>query len=248
MNLSTNTTNTQTKPKCSHSDRETCINCIDKKKNNEDSIFKKQDSSSLVSPNGQKIDNKIIEEKKSMTDILLAKSGLTKNCLHGPGQKCLHCMQTVTKGPLIYNCQHGSNGKCPNCVNKGYIQSAKHKSFDQYLNENKEKCKGIHEKDAKCNNCLPPAEIVYKMKPDCPYHAPYPEGLCSKCMPPNAVLLRQVYRHVDYVSFMNMEELNEFVNIWQKGYCMKQRMGFLYGYYASDPNYPVLFQLTFRME
>lgn len=248
MNLKSNSTNTSTKPKCNHSDRETCINCIDRKKNNEDSIFKKQDSSSITSPSTQHKDPKINEDKKSMADILLEKSGLTKKCTHNVGQKCLHCMQTVTKGPIIYNCQHDANGKCPNCVDKNFIQSAKHRSFGQFLNDNKEKCKGIHEKDAKCNNCLPPAEVVYKLKPNCLNHAPYPEGLCSKCLPPNVNLTRQVYRHVDYVSFMNMEELNEFVNIWMKGYCMKQRMGFLLGYYAADPNYPVNYILILRKE
>lgn len=37
---------------------------------------------------------------------------------------------------------------------------------------------------------------------------------------------------------MNQEELELFVKSWTKGYCMKQKMGYLYGYYASDPNYP----------
>ena len=39
---------------------------------------------------------------------------------------------------------------------------------------------------------------------------------------------------------MNQEELNLFVNSWTKSYCMKQKMGWLYGYYAADPNYPVI--------
>lgn len=57
-------------------------------------------------------------------------------------------------------------------------------------------------------------------------------------MPPNAALNRQVYRHIDYVSFMNQEEIGIFVQQWVKGFCMKQKMGYLYGYYASDPNFP----------
>jgi len=36
---------------------------------------------------------------------------------------------------------------------------------------------------------------------------------------------------------MNSTEMNSFVNYWQnKG--MQQRGGFLYGYYAEDPNFP----------
>ena len=164
---------------------------------------------------------------------------MTLKCTHSVGQKCLHCMTPPVTKEIKYNCQHGEGGKCPNCVGKEFIADAKHKSFDQFLNEKKEKCKGIHEPTTKCNNCIPPQEIEYKLKPNCPNHLPYPEGLCNKCMPPNAVLHRQLYRHVDYVSFMNQEELNTFINIWLKGFCMKQRMGFLLGYYAADPNYPV---------
>jgi nuclear protein localization protein 4 homolog len=148
-------------------------------------------------------------------------------------------MQTPTyKNGIKYNCQHGEGGKCPNCVGAEFIQDVKHKSFDQYLNERKEKCKGIHEPSSKCNNCIPPQEMSFKLKPNCGNHPPYPDCLCNKCLPPNAILNRQPYRHVDYVSFMNQEEINLFVNEWLKHFCMKQRMGFLFGYYASDPNYP----------
>ncbi len=209
-------TSVQAKPKCSHSERETCINCID---------FKKKK-------------NEIKEPPKTTTEKLIEKSGLTLKCTHSVGQKCLHCMETPSyKGELKYVCQHGEGGKCPNCITKEFIADAKHKSFDQYLNERKEKCKGIHEPTSKCINCIPPQEIEFKMKPNCPNHLPYPEGVCNKCMPPNAILNRQIYRHVDYVSFMNQEEMNIFVSEWMKGYCMKQRMGFLFGYYAEDPNY-----------
>jgi len=37
---------------------------------------------------------------------------------------------------------------------------------------------------------------------------------------------------------MNQEEIAIFVNQWVKGFCMKQKMGYLFGYYASDPNFP----------
>jgi nuclear protein localization family protein 4 len=218
LNLVTEKTAQDHKPKCSHSERETCINCIDYKK--------------------EKKEVKV-QETKSEQDKYREKAGLTSKCVHDIGQKCLYCMSTPAyKGELKYNCQHGENGKCPNCVGKEFIADVKHKSFDQFLSEGREKCKGIHEEGGKCNNCIPPQEVEYKQKKNCPNHPPYPEGCCNKCMPPNAILKRQPYRHVDYVSFMNGEELNEFVNIWMKGYCMKQRMGFLFGYYASDPNYP----------
>ena len=37
---------------------------------------------------------------------------------------------------------------------------------------------------------------------------------------------------------MNIEELQGFVTYWQGKGCMEQRVGYLYGYYAQDPNYP----------
>jgi hypothetical protein len=120
--------------KCNHSDREVCINCIDQKS-------KKPEKKEVKMPGAKD-------------------SGLTSKCDHPEGKKCLHCMQTPSyKGELKYNCNHGENGKCPNCVGKEFIADVKHKSFDQYLNERKEKCKGIHDDSSKCNNCLPPQEV-----------------------------------------------------------------------------------------
>ena len=62
--------------------------------------------------------------------------------------------------------------------------------------------------------------------------------MCNKCVPPAVVLTRQIFRHVDYVSFMNEKELAKFVGYWQKNGCLEQRTGYLYGYYSEDPNYP----------
>ena len=205
----------KTNLKCNHGINEVCINCMESKK------------------------KQMPEKPKTTYEKIQEKSGLTEKCTHAPGQKCLHCMKTPDyKGELKYKCQHGEGGKCPNCVGKGFIENAKHKSFDQYINERKEKCKGTHEMTSICINCMPPSQIEYKMKPNCPNHPPYPEGVCNKCMPPNVILNRQVYRHVDYVSFMNAEEIEEFLKSWINGYFTKQKMAYLFGYYAKDPNYP----------
>jgi len=58
-------------------------------------------------------------------------------------------------------------------------------------------------------------------------------------MPQTANLKRQMYRHVDFVEFINIEEIQSFVSYWQSNSCLEQRVGYLYGYYAEDPNYPV---------
>ena len=37
---------------------------------------------------------------------------------------------------------------------------------------------------------------------------------------------------------MNFPDMQNFVNYWQQLHCFEQRLGFLYGYYSEDPNYP----------
>jgi nuclear protein localization family protein 4 len=72
----------------------------------------------------------------------------------------------------------------------------------------------------------------------CKYHEPYPKAMCNKCIPPNVIVKRQEYRHVDYVEFMNIGQIQNFVKYWvQKKHTAEQRVGYLYGYYAEDPHY-----------
>ena len=37
---------------------------------------------------------------------------------------------------------------------------------------------------------------------------------------------------------MNFKEMSQFVGAWQQTGCYEQRMGWLYGYYSEDPNFP----------
>ena len=59
----------------------------------------------------------------------------------------------------------------------------KHESFEHYLSDIKAKCKGKHQPDQKCQNCLPDQSFSYKMDLTCRNHRPYPEGSCTKCRP-----------------------------------------------------------------
>ena len=210
------------KPKgqCNHSENEVCINCIDKKRPKKVEDIKKDKNGNPLMKN----------------EDFLKKSGLTEKCAHPAGQKCLYCMPKLDpKEEIKGKCNHGPGGECPNCVDKNLISNAKHISFDQYINDKKQQCKGTHESSSVCINCMPPAQLSYKKKKNCPNHPS--EMCCNKCMPPNAILNRQTYRHVDYVSFMNREELDQFLQPWSKGYYQTQRMAYLFGYYAKDPNY-----------
>lgn len=62
---------------------------------------------------------------------------------------------------------------------------------------------------------MPSFNFSYKVNYNCPNHKPFPEGMCNKCLPPSVILNRQSYRHVDYVSFMNFNEMASFVGYWQ---------------------------------
>lgn len=208
------------KPKCNHGENEVCINCMDKKK-------PKNEPEKKLDSKGKPLLN-FNDFRKKM--------GLTEKCTHQPGQKCFYCMPTTDeKTAPKPKCNHGPGGECPNCVDKNLISNAKHISFDQYINDKKQQCKGTHEASSVCINCMPPAQISYLKKKNCPNHPP--EMCCNKCMPPNAILNRQTYRHVDYVSFMNKEELDIFLKPWITSFFQPQRMAYLFGYYAKDPNY-----------
>lgn len=206
------------------------------KKDDSDKTKEVDNLQKLISSSWHKKEEK---EVKSELDKQKEKIGMTPKCNHPSTSKCLNCMQTPNyKGNIKFNCLHGPTGKCPNCVTKDIIEDVKHLSFDEYLAKRQAKCKGTHDPNSKCNNCTPPLEQSYKFNRNCNKHAPYPEGLCGKCIPPGVTLGSQHYRHVDYVSFMNFEEINLFVQQWQKDHCLKQRMAYLFGYFAEDPNYP----------
>lgn len=127
-------------------------------------------------------------------------------------------------------CNHPPNRKCINCFTET-VGQFKHESFDSYIKE--------LQKKNKLNLQTFAMEQSYKVNYKCPTgHEPYPKGVCGKCRPPTIVLSRQIYRHVDYLSFMNHKELGKFIGFWQRTGYYEQRFGYLYGYFSTDPNYP----------
>ncbi|PHJ24801.1 npl4 family protein [Cystoisospora suis] len=58
-------------------------------------------------------------------------------------------------------------------------------------------------------------------------------------IPPTVTLKHQVYRHVDHLEMMNVEEVKNFVQFWQRDLQMlQQRFGYMIGYYVEDSHYP----------
>lgn len=154
-------------------------------------------------------------------------------CRHPPHQMCVNCAPLVpgAKVKLAMLCAHGPTGKCSNCIDDDKDTTRKHISFEEFMADRKKNCK--HDGfSATCMYCMPPSEVSYAMKANCPRHKPYPLGLCTDCRPPNVVLARQKYRHVERIQIQQPTEFASFVALWQRTH--KQRVGFLYGSYKKD--------------
>ena len=153
-------------------------------------------------------------------------SGLTPECNHGPKGKCLHCLGVDKHNfdKIGYTCNHPKTERWTNWKDEKLTQDVKHTPFEHYLSELRAKCKKKHRPDQRCQDCIPLQDISHKMRTDCKDHKPYPLGMCNKCIPQSVILNRQVYRHVDYISILNYPELQAFVDNWQSGHCMEQRV------------------------
>ncbi|OII74071.1 uncharacterized protein cubi_02873 [Cryptosporidium ubiquitum] len=65
------------------------------------------------------------------------------------------------------------------------------------------------------------------------------KGVMNK-IPPSVTLKHQPYRHVDHLEMMNLSEAMQFVDYWRSTLGMlKQRIGWMYGYYREDSTYPM---------
>lgn len=137
---------------CSHSIHEVCMNCSDVKKKEEE--IKKKEQLIKLKPE----ERKKVEELQRINEDVSRKLG---TCDHPPGIKCLKCDKTDVKGvKLKYKCDHPPFMRCPNCQDSEFVENRKRISFDRYLLDNLQKCKGTHPINNFCMHCEPPKNVI----------------------------------------------------------------------------------------
>ncbi|KAJ1955820.1 nuclear protein localization protein 4, partial [Dipsacomyces acuminosporus] len=144
-------------------------------------------------------------------------------------------------------CQHGSNAMCDYCMpiepyDAAYLAESKvkHMSFHAYLRKllADQKICGDISRGPAANSPLPLEDHDYRVKAHCRGgHAPWPEGICSKCQPSAITLQRQQFRMVDYVEFADSDVIDRLLSFWRATGC--QRLGFLYGRYERYNDVPL---------
>eukprot|EP01083_Nonionella_stella_P075428 205065_1 len=160
-------------------------------------------------------------------------------CRHAETAFCPNCLPKAkhdesTRLPRRgEECSCSPGQKCLLCLNRGPAIKVDLKPYHQYLDDLKKTCQ--HEQSKTCPFCAPQKLVSYKGDPNCTgTHQRWPYGICSRCMPPNAVLRQQKYRHCDGLSFQDNTAAEKFIQIWQTNPGL-QRACLMFGTFVDEP-------------
>lgn len=138
--------------------------------------------------------------------------------------------------PEKTSCRHRGKERCINCLpiqpfDQNYLteHKIKHMSFHAYL---RKLTQGVNK-----GKFAPLENISCRIRPGCPGHKPWPEGICTKCQPSAITLNRQTYRHIDNITFENPSIVDNFLNYWRTS--GHQRYGLLFGQYVPHDGVPL---------
>ncbi|CEG77512.1 hypothetical protein RMATCC62417_12251 [Rhizopus microsporus] len=134
-------------------------------------------------------------------------------------------------------CRHGDNAMCDYCMplepyDASYLEEnkIKHMSFHAYLRQ--------LTASQQSKNVPVLEEQDFRVKVPCSGgHAPWPEGICTKCQPSAITLQQQAYRMVDHIEFSSASIIESFLNYWRA--TGSQRFGYLYGRYEPYLDIPL---------
>ncbi|PVV03623.1 hypothetical protein BB560_001887 [Smittium megazygosporum] len=144
---------------------------------------------------------------------------------------------SISRGKDSDFCKHGSNAMCEYCMplepyDPAYLSEnkIKHISFHSYLRKsisNEQREAGLSSGPLP-NSVLPLEELSFQAKKDCNGgHAPWPEGICTKCQPSAITLQQQEFRMTDHLEFAEAGIIEKLLTWWRE--TGTQRFGLMYG-------------------
>eukprot|EP00041_Stephanoeca_diplocostata_P026869 m.731867 g.731867 ORF g.731867 m.731867 type:complete len:595 (-) comp23063_c0_seq1:1732-3516(-) len=171
-----------------------------------------QPGSKDASASGPELDR--VDVVLDQQDGLVARKRDPAMCHHSDTNKCIHCtpLQPFDETVLAQR-----------------DPPIKFLSFHTYLRKLKS--------GADQGRLISLQEIKCAIDKECKSCPGYPKGVCSRCQPSAVRLTRQIFRHVDYLSFDSGAMVQEFIDAWLKS--GKQRYGVLFGDYAEYTQVPL---------
>ncbi|PVU89721.1 hypothetical protein BB561_005186 [Smittium simulii] len=156
------------------------------------------------------------------------------------------------KGLIIRNrdpefCKHNNNAMCEYCMpleayDSNYLlqNKIKHMSFHSYLRKsinNAQKKVGLANGPLP-KHPLPLEQLNFQAKKNCNGgHAPWPEGICTKCQPSAITLQQQEFRMSDHLELAEAGIIERFLSWWRE--TGTQRFGLMYGKFEKYTKVPL---------